>query len=185
MSLVAPYLTLLPEDARQRKHDLREVFNALGWMVRAGAARRLMPTNFPPWEALCQQTQRRLKAGSFEMMVHDRRALLRLAEGRTPEPWAVVLDGPTLQSTPESGGRAGYDGYKRKKGSKLPMVVDTLGNLLALLVTPANEQERAQVEALAKAVQEVTGERVEVGFVDQGYEGVETEAAAEEAGIRL
>jgi transposase len=65
------------------------------------------------------------------------------------------------------------------------MVVDTLGNLLALLVTPANEQERAQVEALAKAVQEVTGERVEVGFVDQGYEGVETEAAAEEAGIRL
>jgi transposase len=100
---VAPYLTLLPEDARQRKHDLREVFNALGWMVRAGAARRLMPTNFPPWEALCQQTQRRLKAGSFEMMVHDRRALLRLAQGRTPEPWAVVLDGPTLQSTPESG----------------------------------------------------------------------------------
>ncbi len=63
--------------------------------------------------------------------------------------------------------------------------VDTLGHLLALLVTPANEQERDQVEELAERVQEVTGERVEVALVDQGYTGPEPEAAAEEGGIRL
>lgn len=91
----------------------------------------------------------------------------------------------TLQSTPESGARATYDGAKRRKGSKTHIDVDTLGHLLALVVTPANEQDRAQVGELAQEVQEVTGESVELAFVDQGYTG---EPAAEEAqthGIRL
>jgi transposase len=63
--------------------------------------------------------------------------------------------------------------------------VDTLGHLLALVVTPANAQERAQVAALAAAVQEVTGDAVDVAFVDQGYTGPEPEAAAAAHGIRL
>ena len=86
-------------------------------------------------------------------MVHDLRALLRLAQGRAPGPTAAVIDSRTLRSTPESGSRAGYDGAKRKKGSKVHAVVDTLGHLLALRVTSATEQDRAQVEALAEAVQ--------------------------------
>ena len=65
------------------------------------------------------------------------------------------------------------------------MAVDTLGNLLTVLATPANEQERAQVAELAEAVQEVTGEHVEVAFVDQGYTGADAAEAAEEHGIRL
>jgi transposase len=96
-----------------------------------------------------------------------------------------VLDARTVQSTTESGGRAGYDGHKRRKGSKTHMAVDTLGNLLALLVTPANEQERDQVGKLAEAVQEATGEQVEVAFVDQGYTGEEPQEAAKEHGIQL
>src|SRR5207237_3992646 len=83
------------------------------------------------------------------------------------------------------GARAGYDGHKRKKGSKIHLAVDTLGNLLTLLATPANDQERAQVAELAEAVQEVTGEHVEVAFVDQGYTGEEAAEAAKEHGIRL
>ncbi len=83
-----------------------------------------------------------LKAGCFETIVHDLRMLLRLADGRTPHPSAAILDSRTLQSTPNSGTRAGYDGAKRKKGSKVHLAVDTLGNLLALHVTPANEQDR-------------------------------------------
>src|SRR5205807_7094246 len=99
-----------------------------------------------------------LAAGCFEAIVHDLRAVLRFAAGRDPEPTAAILDGRTIQSTPESGGRAGYDGDKRRRGSKVHIAVDTLGHLLALHVTPADEQERAQVAALADAVQEVTGE---------------------------
>lgn len=83
------------------------------------------------------------------------------------------------------GARAGYDGYKRRKGSKIYMAVDTLGHLLALKVTPANEQERAQVASLAEDVQEITGENMQVAFVDQGYTGEETAKQAAKHGIRL
>ena len=151
-AFVAPYLTLMTEDAPQRRHDLREVFNALRWIVRAGAPWRYLPNDLPPWPAVYQQTQRWIAAGCFEAMVHDLRALLRWSAGRADTPTAVILDSATLQSTPESGHRAGYDGDKRRKGSKVHVAVDTLGHLLALHVTPANAQERAQVGALAAAV---------------------------------
>jgi len=144
-AFVAPYLTLCREDAPQREYPLRDVYNALRWLVRAGAPWRYLPTDFPPWEIVYQQTQRWITAGCFETLVHDLRALLRMTEGRAPTPTAVVIDSRTLQSTPESGARAGYDGAKRKKGSKAHLLVDTLGHLLALHVTPADVQDRAQV----------------------------------------
>ncbi len=184
-AFVAPYLALVREDAPQRVHDLREVFNALRWIVRAGAPWRLLPTNFPPWEAVYQQTQRWIAAGCFEAMVHDLRAILRWADGRADAPTAVILDARTVQSTPESGARAGYDGAKRKKGSKLHMAVDTLGHLLAAHVTPATADDRAEVGRLAAAVQAATDESVEVAFVDQGYTGERAEAAAAAHGIEL
>jgi transposase len=184
-AFVAPYLTLMTAEAPQRTHDLREVFNGVRYVVRTGVQWRLIPHDLPPWAAVYQQTQRWLAAGAFEAIVHDLRALLRVALGRDAQPSAVIFDGRTLQSTPESGARAGYDGHKRKKGSKTHMAVDTLGNLLAMVVTPANEQERAQVEALAQAVQEVTGGTVELAYVDQGYTGQDTADAALAHGILL
>lgn len=153
-AFVAPYLTLMIPDAPQRHYDLREVFNALRWLVRSGAPWRMLPHDFPRWEAVYQQTQRWLQAGCFAAIVEDLRLLLRLAQGRNPQPSAAIFDSQTLQSTPESGTRAGYDGHKRKKGSKLHLAVDTLGHLLALHVTPANEQDRAQVGVLAEAAAE-------------------------------
>jgi transposase len=184
-AFAAPYLTLMSPDAPQRVHDLREVFNALRWMVRAGAPWRLLPTNFPPWEAVYQQTRRWIDAGCFAAMTHDLRALLRWTEGRADDPSAVVLDAATRQSTPESGARAGWDGYKRRNGSKVHLAVDTLGHLLALHVTPANTQEREQVAILAAAVQEITGDAVELAFVDQGYTGAKPAQAAATHGIQL
>src|SRR3954464_6782630 len=176
-AFVAPYLTLMTEDAPQRDHPLREVFNGLRWLVRAGAAWRMMPHDLPPWYTVYQQTQRWIKAGVFEDIVHDLRSLLRLADGRNALPSAAIYDGRTLQSTPESGGRAGYDGAKKRKGSKVHAAVDTLGELLALHVTPANEQDREQVEQLAQAVQEITDQSVELAYVDQGYTGKRAEDA--------
>jgi transposase len=184
-AFVAPYLTLMDADAPQRRYDLREVFNALRWIVRAGAPWRLLPTNFPPWAAVYQQTQRWIAAGCFEDVVHDLRAILRWADGRADDPTAVIFDGRTVQSTPESGGRAGYDGYKRRKGSKTHAAVDTLGHLLALHVTPANAQERDQVGILAAAVQDATGGAVDVAFVDEGYTGEDPAGLAAAHGIRL
>ncbi len=184
-AFVASYLTLLREDAPQRNHEVREVFNGLRWVVRTGSPWRYMPHDLPPWEAVYQQTQRWLRAGVFEKMVHDLRVLLHLSKGRASEPRAAILDSRTLRFTPESGSRSGYDGAKHKKGSKIHAAVDTLGHLLALFVTPANAQERAWVGELANAVQEVTGESVELAYVDQGYTGERPAAEAEAHGIRL
>lgn len=184
-SFVAPYLTLMIEDAPQRKHSLREVFNGLRYIVKTGGQWRWMPHDLPPWPMVYQQTRRWLAAGSFEAILHDLRALLRLAEGRRAEPTAVVFDSQTLQSTPESGAHGGYDGYKRRKGSKIHIAVDTLGHLLALVATPANAQDRAQVAELSRKVQDVTDGTVEVAFVDQGYTGPTPAADAAAQGIRL
>jgi transposase len=96
----------------------------------------------------------------------------------------VILDGRTVQSTPESGA-AGYDGHKHRKGRKVHMAVDTLGYLLAAVITPANEQECAQVAELAALVQEVTGQTVELAYVDQGYIGDAPAEAAAAQGIQL
>lgn len=184
-AFIAPYLTLMTEDAPQRDHSLREVFNGLRWIVRAGAPWRMIPNDLPPWHTVYQQTQRWINAGVFADMVHDLRAVLRLAKGRKEQPTAAIFDSRTLQSTPESGERAGYDGAKRKKGSKTHIAVDTLGHLLALYVTPANEQDRAQVEELARQVQEVTDQSVELAYVDQGYTGDAAAEAAQRQGMQL
>ena len=184
-AFVAPYLTLMTEDAPQRRHDLREVFNALRWIVHTGAPWRYLPGDLPPWPAVYQQTRRWLAAGVFADMVHDLREMLRWAAGRNPQPSAAIFDSATRQSTPESGPRAGYDGYKKRNGSKIHLAVDTLGELLALLVTPADAQDREQVEALAEAVQEATGGTVELAFVDQNYTGEQPAADAAAHGIRL
>jgi transposase len=184
-AFVAPYLTLMTEEAPQREHELREVFNGLRWIVRTGAPWRMMPHDLPPWAAVYQQTQRWLKAGVFEAIVADLRGVLRLAEGRNEQPSATLLESRTVQSSPESGHRAGYDGAKGRKGSKVHLAVETLGHLLALHVTPANEQDRAQVAHLAEQVQEATGDSVEVAFVDEGYTGEQAATHAAAHGIRL
>jgi transposase len=184
-SFVAPYLTLMTEDAPQREHDLREVFDAMRWIVRTGSPWRYLPNDLPPWQAVYQQSQRWMASGVFAEMAKDLRELLRLLAGRDPQPSAAILDSRTLQSTPESGHRAGYDGAKRKKGSKVHIAVDTLGHLLALHVTAANEQDRAQVGKLAKAMQAETGKSVELAYVDQGYTGQEPANAAKKKGIEL
>jgi transposase len=161
--------------------------------VRSGSAWRYMPHDLPPWEAIYQHTRRRrrrrrrrrLRAGVFEAMVHDLRVLLRLSEGRAPEPRAAILDSGTLRSTPQSGSRGGYDGAKRKKGSKVHAAVDTLGDLLAVFVTPASEHDREQMGELARAIQEETAESVALAYVDQGYTGERAAEAAEAQGIGL
>jgi transposase len=181
----APYLTLMKEDVPQRKYALRTLFNGLRYMVRAGCPWRMLPHDLPPWQAIQQQTLRWIAAGVFEDMAADLRRILRLILERAQEPSAVILDGRTVQSTPESGARAGYDGHKRRKGSKVHIAVDTLGHLLALRVTSADQQERHQVEALAKEVQQATGQSVELAYVDQGYTGQDAADAALGQGIHL
>jgi transposase len=182
---LVPYLTLMRDDAPQREYSLRDVFNAIRYVVRTGCQWRFLPHDFPPWTAVYQQARRWVAAKVFETIAHDLRMMFRLLAERTTQPSGTILDGRTLQSTPESGGRAGYDGAKKKNGSKVHIAVDTLGHLLALTVTPAHEQERAQVAPLTATIQEVTGGTVKKAYVDQGYTGEAAADAAKTNGIEL
>lgn len=184
-AFLAPYLTLMREDAPQRLYPLRELFNGLRFIARTGLQWRSMPHDLPPWHTVYDQTRRWLAADVFTAIIADLRVLIRLGHDRTAQPKGVILDSRTLQSTPESGARAGWDGAKRRKGSKVHVAIDTLGHLLALYVTPANEQDRAQVADLAKAVQEATGETVTLAYVDEGYTGPSAHDAAAAHGIAL
>lgn len=184
-AFVAPYLTLYSESAPQRRYPLRRVFDALRYLTRTGCGWRYLPHDLPPWETVYQQWTRWRDNRCFESMSADLRELVRLAQGRPAEATAVILDSRTLQSTPESGARAGYDGAKRRKGSKVHIAVDTLGHLLAAYITPANHQDRAQVAALCAQVQAVTGGTVEIAWADQGYTGEPTQEAAEAHGVVL
>jgi transposase len=182
---VLPYLLLCREDAGQREHELRDVFDAVRYVARSGCSWRMIPGDLPPWAAVYQQFRRWLDAGVFEALVSDVPTIAREWVGRKGQPSAICIDSRTLQSTPESGGRAGYDGAKRRKGSKVHLAVDTLGHLLALTVTPADQGDRDQVAPLAEQVQQVTGKTVELAYVDQGYTGPNAAEAAQQHGIRL
>ena len=184
-AFVVSYLTLIREDAPQRDDSLGEVFNGLRWIIGTGAQWRMLPNDLPPRATVYQQAQRWLKAGVFEAMVHDLRLLLRLAEGRAEQPSAAIFDSRTLQSSPESGARAAYAGAKRRTGSKMHMAVDTLGLVLTWHVTPAHEQDRAQVAQLAQQVQAVSGQSVELAYVDQGSTGAQAQQAAAQHGLQL
>src|SRR6478672_6374450 len=91
-AFVAPYLTLMREDAPQRDYSLREVFNGLRYIIKTGGDWRMMPHDLPPWSTVYQQSQRWLKAGVFESLVQDLRMLLRELADRAPNPTAIVLD---------------------------------------------------------------------------------------------
>ena len=131
-AFLAPYLTLMRDDAPQRQHLLRELFKGLRFIARTGLQWRFMPHDLPPWHSVYQQTRRWIEAEVFATIIADLRTLIRIGEGRSAQPSAMILDSRTLQSTPESGHRAGWDGAKRRKGSKVHLAIDTLGDLLAL-----------------------------------------------------
>jgi transposase len=183
---VLPYLLLSREDSQGQPHSLRELFNGVRYIVRKGNQWRSMPNDLPPWPAVYQQMWRRMDAGVFEILVAEVQSLLREFGGRKGgHPASVCLGSRTLQSTPESAARAGHDGSKRRKGSKVHIAVHTLGHLMELTVTPAHDGDRAQVAALAEEVQQVTGHTVDLAYVDQGYTGPNAAEAALEHGIRL
>lgn len=126
-----------------------------------------------------------MEADVFGTIIVDLRELIRIGTGRAVQPTAVILDSRTLHSTPESGARASWDGAKRRKESKVHLAIDTMGQLLALYVTPAKEQDRAQVAELASAVQAATGGTVTRAYAAAASTGDTPKQAAANHGIAL
>ena len=133
------------------RYERRAVLNACCYVVRTGCAWRLLPKSFAPWEAVYMSFKRWAAAGTFELM-HDRlRQQWRERVGKAPEPTAAIIDSQSTRSTAQ-GGNTGFDAGKKVKGRKRHLVVDTLGLLLAVTVTPASVQDRdGAAEVVAKA----------------------------------
>ena len=143
--------------------DLKNFFGSLSheWVLRFVEHRVGDPR-------MISLIQRWLKAGVCEAIVHDVRAVWRLAQGRNTEPLAAIVDCRTLPATPESGTRAGSDEAKRQRGITGHRAVDPWGTLLALHVTPAHVQDCTQMAQRAAAVHQVTGERVAIASGNHG-----------------
>jgi len=117
------------------------MLDACVYVLRSGCSWRMLPKDFPSWQAVYKTSRRWLARGLFEAMCDELRKLWRTRQHRALDPTAAVLDAPSVKTSPQ-GGPKGYDAGKKVKGRKRHLVTDTLELLLAALVTPASMQDR-------------------------------------------
>lgn len=162
-------ITPLLNCQRKRKHDLRDITDALFYVVKTGIQWRFLPAEFPPWQSVYYYFRQWKRSGLIERIHDVLRRAVRVKAGRNPNPSAAIIDSQSVKTT-RRGGLRGFDGGKRVNGRKRHIVVDTLGLLLAVLVHSAGEQESQKAPHLMKRL---LGKmpRLEVIFADQGYEG--------------
>lgn len=154
---------------RPEKYPRRQMLDACIYVLRSGCSWRMLPKDFPPWTAVYRTFRRWLARGLFEAMYDELRKLWRARERRAPEPTAGILDSQSVKTSPQ-GGPKGYDAAKKVKGRKRHLVTDTLGLLIAVLITAANVQDRdAALPAVEHAKAKVPG--LAKLYVDGVYTG--------------
>jgi transposase len=154
---------------RPPKYPRRQMLDACIYVLRSGCSWRMLPKDFPPWDAVYRTFRRWLARGLFEQMYDALRKLWRARQRRAPDPTGAILDSQSVKTSPQ-GGPKGYDAAKKIKGRKRHLVTDTLGLLIAVLVTAASTQDRdAAMPVMDLAKHKVPG--IKKLWVDSGYAG--------------
>jgi transposase len=164
---------LLPKPSRRGRPptDRRWILNAILYLTKVGCHWRLLPKNFPPWQTVYHVFRRWTLEGTWEAVNAALRSQVRRAADKGTRPTAAILDSQSVKSDPH-GGTVGYDAAKKIKGRKRHVLVDTLGLLLGVRVTPASTPERAGAQTLLQGVRHTLA-WLRLLWVDGGYSGAD------------
>lgn len=168
---------------RPPKYSRRSMVDACFYVVRSGCPWRMLPRDLPRWQAVYAQFRRWSKAGAFEETYGRLREMWRLRERREAEPSAFIIDAQSVKTSPQ-GGAKGYDAGKKVKGRKRHLATDTLGLLLAVMVTAASVQDRDAAEPIVAAAKEKHPTLL-AGFADGGYAGSAIDRIRDSHGVDI
>ena len=182
---VGPHLPSENLCGRPRKHPVREILDAIFYVIRGGCAWRLLPHDFPPWGTVYYWFRRWRLDGLWQRILVALRRATRQKEVREPEPSAAIMDSQSVRITEESGGNKGYDAAKCVPGRKPQLLVNTSGLLLASRVTPANISDNRGARELLAGLAPLMP-RLELIWADSAYAGEKLRSwCAEHTGWQL
>jgi len=166
---IEPWMPSAQEHGRPRGWPLREIANAIFYVMRSGCSWRLLPDSFPPWQTVYRWFASWRDCGLFERINHALVMADRERAGRKASPSAAIIDSQSVKTT-ESGGPRGYDAGKKINGRKRHALVDTDGRALVLMTHEASIQDRDGALPLLK-VSRRSFPFIELAFADSGYSG--------------